>query len=126
MTKPIVLLKCLENEDLDPSADYIDHPCHNTPSDSTPGKYVIKIPRFDSGAPEEWIMFVDLVQKALVGQNITTGLPMYECIEKILKGDAKVEFTQQAYLVGSCTFGNFTTLMATMTVHIFPVLAYQD
>ena len=29
-------------------------------------------------------------------------------------------------LVGSCTVGNFTLVMATMTVHIFPVMAYQD
>ena len=55
----------------------IDHTRHNTPGDSTSGKYVIKIPRLDSGTPEEWIVFVDLVQKALVGQNVTTGPPMY-------------------------------------------------
>ena len=76
--------------------------------------------------PEEWIIFLDLVQKALVGQNITTGSPMYKCMERVLKGDAKAEFTQQAYLVGSHTVGNFTTVMATMIVHNFPVLAYQD
>ena len=51
---------------------------------------------------------------------------MYKCKERVLKGDAKAEFTQQTNLVGSCTVGNFTTVMATMTVHIFPVLAYQD
>ena len=86
----------------------------------------MKIPRFDSGTPEEWIIFMDLVQKALVGQNVTTGPPMYKCMERVLKGDAKAEFTQQVNLVGSCTVGNFTTVMATMTMHIFPVLAYQD
>ena len=46
--------------DVEPS-DYIDHKCHNTPGDSTLGKYVIKIPIYDSGTPEEWIIFVDLV-----------------------------------------------------------------
>ena len=51
---------------------------------------------------------------------------MYKYIERVLKGDAKTEFTQQANLVGSCTVGNFTTVMATMTVHIFPVLASED
>ena len=62
----------------------------------------------------------------LVGQDVTTGPPMYKFMERLLKGDAKAEFTQQANLVGSCTVGNFTTVMATMIVHIFPVLAYQD
>ena len=51
---------------------------------------------------------------------------MYECMERVLKGDAKAKFTQHANLVGSRTVGNFTTIMATMTVHIYPVLAYQD
>ena len=47
-------------------------------------------------------------------------------MERVLKGDAKVYCTQQADLVGSCMVGNFTTVMATMTVHIFSVLSYQD
>ena len=51
---------------------------------------------------------------------------MYKCMERVLKGDANAEFTQQANLAGSCTVGNFTTVMATMTVHIFPALTYQD
>ena len=72
----------LEMEDLEPS-EYIDHTSHNTPGDSTSGKYVIKIPRFDSGTPEEWIIFVDLVQKASVGQNVTTGPPLYKCMERV-------------------------------------------
>ena len=100
--------------------------CHNTPGDNTSGKYMIKIPRFDSGKPKEWIIIMDLVQKTLVGQNVTTGPPMYKCMERVLKGDTKAEFTQQANLARSCTVGNFTTVMATMTVHIIPVLAYQD
>ena len=83
-------------------------------------KYVIKIPRFDPGTPEEWIIFVDLVQKSLVGQNITTGPLMYKCMLRVLKGDAQAEFLQQANLVCSCTVTNFTTVMATMTVHVFP------
>ena len=47
-------------------------------------------------------------------------------MERVLKGDAKAEFTQQTNLVGSYAVGNFTTVMATMTVHIFPILSYQD
>ena len=69
---------------------------------------------------------LDLVQKALVGQNVTTGPSMHDYMERVLKGDAKKEFTQHANLVGSRTVGNFVTVMATMIMHIFPVLAYQD
>ena len=46
--------------------------------------------------------------------------------EQVLKCDANAEFNQQANLVGSCTVGNFTMVMVIMTVHTFPVAAYQD
>ena len=99
----------------------IYHTYHNSTRDITSGKYVIKVRRFDSGTAEEQII---LVLKSLVGQNVTTGPPMYKCMERVLKGDAKAEFLQQANLVGSCTVANFTTVMATMTVHAFPTYAY--
>ena len=100
--------------------------CHNTPGDTTSRKYVIKIPRFDSGTPEEWIIFVDLVQKSPEGQNFTTVPTIYKCMDRVLKDDAKVEFLQQADLVGSRTVANFTAVMATMTVHVFPTYTYRD
>ena len=125
MVTPIILLERPQQVDREPR-EYIDHTCHNTLGDSTSGKYVIKIPRFDFGMTEEWIIFVDLVQRALVGQNITTDPPMHKCMEWVLKDDAKAKFTQLANLVESRTVGNFTTVMATMTMHIFSVLAYPD
>ena len=106
--------------------EYIDHTCHNTPGVTTFRKHSNKIQRFDSGTPEEWIIFVVLVQKSLVGQNITTGSPMYKYIKWVVKGGAKAEFTQQANLVGSCSLANFTTVMATMTLYVFPTYAYCD
>ena len=51
---------------------------------------------------------------------------MYKYKDQILKGDAKAKFTQQANLVGSCTVGDFTMVLATMTDQIFFALAYQD
>ena len=97
---------------------------HNTSGDTFSGKCVIKIPRFDYGTPEEWIIFVDLVQKSLVEQNITTGPPMYKCMERVLKGDAKAKFLQKANLVGSHTAANFNMVMATIFIHVFPTYAY--
>ena len=76
-----------------------------------------KIFRFDPSTPEEWIIVVDLTQKVLVVHNVTSGPPMYKCMERVLKGDAKPE---QTNLVGSRPVGKFTSVMATMTVHIFP------
>ena len=56
----IILFGRPEKVDLEPSK-YIDNMCHYALGNSTSEKYVIKISRFDSGTPEEWILFVDLV-----------------------------------------------------------------
>ena len=95
MVKPIIPLSRSENYEVD-ALEYIDHKCYNTCRDTTSGKYVIKIPRIDSGTPEEYIIFVNLVKKSLVGQNVTTGPPMYKCMERMLIGGTKTEYLQQA------------------------------
>ena len=51
---------------------------------------------------------------------------MYECMERMLKGDAKAEFLQKANLLGCHTVATFIVVMATMTVHVFPSYAYCD
>ena len=107
MFNPIILLERLQKKDLKPSK-HIDCMCHNIPGDSTSGKYIIKMPIFDSGFLEEWIIFAELVQKVLIGQNVTTGPPIYKCMERELNGGAKAKSTQQAYLEGICTVGNCT------------------
>ena len=60
LVKSIILLARPEKYELDAS-EYINHTCHNTPRDMTLGKYVIRIPKFDSDTPEEWIILADLV-----------------------------------------------------------------
>ena len=125
MIKPIIPLTRPEKYELD-SSNHIDCTCHNTPGDSTSAKYVIKIPRFGSGTPEEWIIFINLFQKSLVGQNVTTASSMYECIERVLTGDAKAGFCQQANLAGTHTVAKSTTVMNTMTAHIFPTYANHN
>ena len=51
---------------------------------------------------------------------------MYKCMERVLKGDAKAEFLQQANFVGSHTVANCTTVMASMTVHIFLTYSFRN
>ena len=93
---------------------------HNTPGKSTSCKYVIKIPRFGSGISEELIIFMNLVQKRLVGQNVTTVPFIYECRNRVLIGDAKADFLQQTNLAVTHTVVNFTTVTNTMTAYIVP------
>ena len=99
---------------------------HNTLKDTTSGKYIIKISWIYSDTPEEWIIFLNLLQKSPVGQNVTIGPSMYKCMERVLKENAKAEFLQQANFVCSNTVANFTITTATKTVHVFPTFAYCD
>ena len=47
-------------------------------------------------------------------------------MERVLKGDAKAVFLQQANLVSTYTVGYFTTVMATMTIQVFPTYTHHD
>ena len=71
LVNPIIHLERSKKEDLK-SSKYFHHTNHNTPGNSSSRKYVIKIPRLDS-----CIIFLNLVQKASVGQNVSTAPPMY-------------------------------------------------
>ena len=71
-----------------------DRQYHNTPGDNTTGKCTIKIRMYNSGDPEECIIFDDLVCKCIRGQNITTGPQMFQLVQRVLQGDAKVEFNR--------------------------------
>ena len=72
--KPTISLAQLEMDELELSK-YGYHTYHNTPEDNTSEKYVIEILKFGCGTPEEWIIFLDLVQRSTVGQNDTTIYP---------------------------------------------------
>ena len=127
LVKPIIPLqrpvkKTTKKDEL----KHIDHQCHNTPGDTTSGKYTIKVPMYDSGDPEEWIIFRELVEKCIRGQNITSGPQMYQLVQRVLQGDAKAEFDRQADNAGNQTVANFQSVMTAMTVHVFPRYAYRD
>ena len=64
MVKPIIPLARPENDELEPSK-YFNQTCHNTQGGITSRKYMIQTHRFDSGTPEEWIIFIEIVQIAV-------------------------------------------------------------
>ena len=122
---PIIALERARSSD-SKDQKHIEHTCYNTPGDSKTGKYVIQVPIYDSGNPEEWINFVELVNKCIIGQNITTGPQMYQLALRVLQGDAKAQFEAQTGHFGTQTAGNFKSVMAAMTVHVFPRYALRD
>ena len=126
MVRPIISLERPEAKEKIPPSEYIEHKCHNDPGDIKSGQYVVKIPRYGSGTPEDWLIFIDLCKKALVGQNVTTGPPMYAFMDRVLKGDAKAEFEVKAEAEGNKSVANFEIVMNKMTAHVFPTYAYRD
>ena len=126
LVRPIITLERPESKEKIPPSEYIEHKCHNDPGDSKSGQYVVKIPRYGSGTPEDWLIFIDLCKKAIGGQNVTTGPPMYAFMERVLKGDAKAEFIVKANAEGTKTVEHFEVVMNKMTTHVFPTFAYRD
>ena len=126
IVRPIITLERPEPKEKIPPSEYIEHKCHNDPGDVKSGQYVVKIPRYGSGTPEDWLIFIDLCKKAIIGQNVTAGPPMYAFMERVLKGDAKAEFDAKANAAGTRTVEHFEQVMNQMTAHVFPTYAYRD
>ena len=51
---------------------------------------------------------------------------MYNCMEHILKGDAKPEFISHSTAQGNRIIEHYAIVMANMTKHVFPAFAYRD
>ena len=47
---------------------------------------------FDTGATAEWINHVEVIEKIIVGRNLTTGLDQFTLARQLLKGKAKDNF----------------------------------
>ena len=105
---------------------YVEYKCFSVPGDTESPAYNIQIPYFGTGTPEEWLMFLDNLDKALVGQHITDGPGRYTFTERLLKGDALATFRLKTLEVGTRTVDHFNEVMAQLTAHIFPVHAYRE
>ena len=105
---------------------YVEYKCFSSPGDTDSPAYNIQIPYFGSGTPEEWLMFLDNLDKALVGQHITDGPGRYEFTERLLQEDTLATFRLKTLEVGTRTVDHFNEVMARLTEHIFPVHAYRE
>eukprot|EP00957_Ditylum_brightwellii_P200689 15298790-Ditylum_brightwellii.AAC.1 len=56
-----------------------------TPADVTSPLYELSVPFFESGTPEEWILFRRGLTAVPKGQNITQGPPSYAVAKTLLK-----------------------------------------
>ena len=122
---PAISLDRPEKKDLR-KGQYLECKCHTRPGDPDSPVYSIQIPYFGTGTPEEWLQFLDGLEKAIRGQNISSGPERYELTERLLTGDALTTFKLKALEAGTRTVEHYSTAMDQLTAHIFPAHSYRE
>jgi hypothetical protein len=89
--------------------------------------YELTIKFFNTGTPEEWLIFMRDFQRVLVGQNIVDGPAKYAMIRRLILGDTLAVFNKAATTQGAENNANFEIVMQAVTAHVFPqrALNYQ-
>jgi len=104
----------------------VEYRCHSSPGDPDSPVYSLQVPYFSTGGPEEWLLFMDNLNKAIISQNITGGPGRYEFAECVLKGDTLATFRHKTVETGNYTIENFDMIMSKLSAHIFPVHEYLE
>ena len=73
--------------------DIVQVKLRSTPTDAASQQYTLKVRVFGSGSVESYLDWEEAFDKAVKGQNITTGPPMYAMAKRLLEGDALTEMT---------------------------------
>ena len=100
--------------------------CQNTPGDADSTTYNLQIPYFGSGTAEEWLQFVDNLNKGIKGQNIRRGDKRYELAEKILIGEMLTAFKTQTDARGDRNQNNFKLVIKDLASYVFKSTDYRD
>ena len=96
---------------------YVASKCHNTPGDNDSGSYEINLPYYRGWSPQELLVWLDKLLKALNGQGINKWPLEYTFTEKLLTDDAKDAFNLAALDIGICTVDNFNKVQLKLTRH---------
>ena len=108
------------------TGQYLTLKCQNTPGDADSTTYNLQIPYFGSGTAEEWLIFVDNLNKGIIGQNITGGPKRYELAEKLLIGEMLTAFHTQRDARGDRTIAHFDLVIKDLASYVFKSTDYRD
>ena len=108
------------------TGQYLTLKCQNTPGDAESTTYNLNIPYFGSGTAEEWLQFVDNLNKGITGQNITDGPGRYGLAEKLLIGEMLTAFRSQTTARGNQTVANFKLVLKDLASYVFKSTDYRD
>ena len=66
------------------------------PGRQTSGEYTLNVPYFQSWEPEEWLKFIQNLNKVFIGQNMTTYPARFAMARRLLAGDSLTHFETTA------------------------------
>ena len=66
------------------------------PNRANSAEYTLNVPYFQSGTPEEWLKFLQNLERVFVGQNLTTGPNKFSMARRLLAGDSLSHFDRKA------------------------------
>ncbi len=104
---------------------YVTVKLRSVPTEDNSQTYDLNIGIFRSGTPEAFLEFRKDVEKAVIGQNITTGPGSYAMARRLLSGDALAVFNARATTTGNETTANFKLVMDALATHVFPQRALR-
>ena len=107
--KPVIPLERPGKSELK-RTDMLQFKLRSVPTDPDSITYELSIPYFGEGTPEELLIFLDSVDKAIVGTNITNAPDKYALLQRLLKGDALSAFNNATDKYGTKTEDNFVNV----------------
>ena len=100
------------------SGTYLNLKLLAVPGNNESPTYSMTVRYFDNGTPEECLMFQKALSKVLIGQNITTGLPMYVMVRRLMEGAALSKFDESALLHGAETLIHYEAVMGDVSHYV--------
>ena len=85
--------------------------------------YELNLPYFKEGSPEELLIFLQQMDKVIVGQNLNTPAQKYSLARRIFLGEALTAFEEAVRQNVEENNENFVHCLQHVVEHIFPARA---
>ena len=87
--------------------------------------YTVDVPYFKNGTPEEWFLFLQMLDRIYKGQNLTTGPQRFVIVRELLQGEALAQFNRKAAEVATQTIASLKVCLQEVTNYVLPRRALQ-
>jgi len=99
---------------------------HSDLANKNSASYDLTIPYFMTGSPEELFLFLDDVEKVIVGQHIHDPAGQYALMCRLLQGDALAYFKHSDFQYVEEDVLNFATCTNKLIMHVLPAHALEE